>query len=658
MKHTLLFICIIICNSSLSFAQCEANAGTDVFTCQEAVQTNMNAEMPPEGAVGTWSIISDNGTFSFCDLHSPKTSISDFDPQVYTLLWTVECQGNLLSADTAQVYVYTASMMPANAGPDMDITTPQSMVQLQGNIVMPPADGQWSLVSGPNIPYFTDINSHNTFVANLVIGMYQFKWSILGNSCYNGSIDDIVQVTVFQAGSLPFFVGAGQDQYLCGFDANTNLGAFPLTSPASGQWSIIAGSGTILNVTSPFALVSNLPIGQNTFVWTVNDGQGNISSDTTNVFVHNTGPMDFLGPDFSLCSNFPFTDLSLNVPENGLWSGDCVSAQGLFTAVSPGEYNIHLEYTNLPGNCVAFDDITISNAAVSNSLICGQSITTSNTISQCGKSLVVPTPQVAGGLELISIVNDFNGTDNASGFYPSGSSVVTWTAEFESCTATCQQSILVIDNEAPFINCAGTISLLTETDLCTSSMVELEQPVVSDNCGISSLTNNGTTIFNMGITSVIWTATDNSGNTTSCIQNIMVIDNQPPVFACLDNDTLLLSANCEVIVPDYSLQILATDNCDMSAMTYNQYPLAGTILNGPQEITVNFTATDGSGNSSNCSFQLVATGTCPSPFSIEDLAALLGVFGCVGTPECLQYDLNGDGMVNVQDLLIMMSFIN
>ncbi|MCB9213498.1 MAG: HYR domain-containing protein [Alteromonas sp.] len=56
----------------------------------------------------------------------------------------------------------------------------------------------------------------------------------------------------------------------------------------------------------------------------------------------------------------------------------------------------------------------------------------------------------------LPIVNDYNGTDDASDFYPVGTTVVTWTVtDASGNTATCMQSVTVNDTEAPDIVCNG-----------------------------------------------------------------------------------------------------------------------------------------------------------------------------------------------------------
>lgn len=79
----------------------------------------------------------------------------------------------------------------------------------------------------------------------------------------------------------------------------------------------------------------------------------------------------------------------------------------------------------------------------------------SNTISA---SACVPEEMMVADL----ITNDFNGTDDASGFYPVGTTTVTFTSQGTNGLAvTCSFDVTVVDDEAPSITCPGdqTITL-------------------------------------------------------------------------------------------------------------------------------------------------------------------------------------------------------
>ncbi|NOQ27529.1 MAG: T9SS type A sorting domain-containing protein, partial [Bacteroidales bacterium] len=74
-----------------------------------------------------------------------------------------------------------------------------------------------------------------------------------------------------------------------------------------------------------------------------------------------------------------------------------------------------------------------------------------------------------------------------------------------------------------------------------------------------------------------------------------------------NEQTIYADDNCEVSVPDYTGDVTATDNCDIS-LDITQIPVAGTIIS---EITnlVTLTVTDDAGNSSEVSFEIIATDT-------------------------------------------------
>jgi hypothetical protein len=105
------------------------------------------------------------------------------------------------------------------------------------------------------------------------------------------------------------------------------------------------------------------------------------------------------------------------------------------------------------------------------------------------------------------------------------------------------------------------------------------------------------------------TITDDNGCETSASATITVEDTEDPVLDCLSDQTVTLTSDqTEYTLPDYVANgdVSATDNCNVSSIS--QTPVAGTVLT-PGVYTISFTATDDSGNTSNCSFSLTVEET-------------------------------------------------
>ena len=68
--------------------------------------------------------------------------------------------------------------------------------------------------------------------------------------------------------------------------------------------------------------------------------------------------------------------------------------------------------------------------------------------------------------------------------------------------------------------------------------VSIGQAIATDESGIQSLSNNAPEQFPLGITTVIWTAIDNSGNMGIATQTITVDDSTPPVISGLSDITI------------------------------------------------------------------------------------------------------------------------
>jgi len=94
----------------------------------------------------------------------------------------------------------------------------------------------------------------------------------------------------------------------------------------------------------------------------------------------------------------------------------------------------------------------------------------------------------------------------------------------------------VKDTTAPMINCPANITTNTDPGLC-SAVVNPGTATATDYCD-SNPTVVGTRSDNQplnapypkGTTTITWTATDASGNQSSCTQTVTVVDNEPPTI--------------------------------------------------------------------------------------------------------------------------------
>ncbi len=114
----------------------------------------------------------------------------------------------------------------------------------------------------------------------------------------------------------------------------------------------------------------------------------------------------------------------------------------------------------------------------------------------------------------------------------------TWTAVDECGNIdSVAQHIYVGDSTAPEIICPADTMVFSNTENC-SAVIELNLPLISDDCNDVTLENDAPDIFLPGTTTVIWTATDNCGNSTTCTQNVTVEYCSPIALDdnSLDND--------------------------------------------------------------------------------------------------------------------------
>ncbi|MFZ1617286.1 MAG: FG-GAP-like repeat-containing protein, partial [Flavobacteriales bacterium] len=230
----------------------------------------------------------------------------------------------------------------------------------------------------------------------------------------------------------------------------------------------------------------------------------------------------------------------------------------------------------------------------------------------CTANVTVPAPTASSTCGAPNIINDFNGTANASGTYPAGITTLHWTITDATGTIkTCTQTVTVTDNIDPIISCPATVNTTTNTG-CTATGVALGTPTFSDNCGTPTVTNNAPSVFPLGTTTVTWTVTDAANNTATCTQTVTVTDNVNPTITCPVDVTANTNSGCTATGVVLGTPVTA-DNCGVATVT-NNAPVAFPI--GVTNVT--WTVTDNSGNTATCiqkvtvSDNMNPTITCPA----------------------------------------------
>ena len=222
-------------------------------------------------------------------------------------------------------------------------------------------------------------------------------------------------------------------------------------------------------------------------------------------------------------------------------------------------------------------------------------------------------------------------TSEPSAPFPLGITQVKWTAtDYAGNKAVAYQQVSVYDAQLPAIVAPADVVVNTDPGSCSATDVDLGIPVTSDNCSISSVTNDAPASFDIGNTTVTWKVTDGSGNSATAVQTVKVVDNEFPGISLPDN--MMISA-CEP-VPYWKGK--ATDNCSVS-ISGPFYSPDNSFAPGTTT-TISYYAIDGSGNRTDASFTitrapaLLASAVITTPVQCNGGTAVITVSASGGTP--------------------------
>jgi hypothetical protein len=165
--------------------------------------------------------------------------------------------------------------------------------------------------------------------------------------------------------------------------------------------------------------------------------------------------------------------------------------------------------------------------------------------------------------------------------------------------SSCVAMVTVLDHIAPTFTCPANITLTSCNDAVPDVLTGITD--AADNCGVPVMTQTPAAgaAFN-GQTMITVTATDASGNTTTCNVTVTITDNMDPVIVCPSNIIIGTDVDkCNAVVT-YSIPT-ATDDCSGVVVTLSSGLASGSIF-GPGISTEEYTVTDTAGNTVTCSF--------------------------------------------------------
>jgi len=323
-------------------------------------------------------------------------------------------------------------------------------------------------------------------------------------------------------------------------------------------------------------------LGDTTVIWTVSDSSGNISTGNQLVTVTDTTAPeisqleDIIAEATSVNENIVNLDepLTSDIQELIIYK----DAPGVFPI---GDTLVTWIVTDETGNhSIATQTVTIVDTTIP-TLTLPEDLTVEATSLQ--ETLVDIGQAEADDISGISSI-----VNNSPDAFPLGTTVVTWSAtDNHHNTISAEQTITVVDITVPTI--ITPLNIVREAVNPTLNFIQLGELVASDSVGIESISNDKPITFQFGSTTVTWTVTDTSGNTSQATQVVTIIDTTAPD----------VSAPSDIVAEATDLSNNEVELGDATA--YDIMNIASITNDAPEffpvgETTVTWTATDSSGN--------------------------------------------------------------
>ncbi|KAB2814873.1 T9SS type A sorting domain-containing protein [Phaeocystidibacter luteus] len=458
--------------------------------------------------------------------------------------------------------------------------------------------------------------------------------------------------TQFDCNSVPAVNGTGGPGTLTGTLTVDNLFEFYISTDDNVQGTFI-GSGS--NWAIPYTYSTNLAAGQTYYIHVKATDVG--------------GPEMFLG-NFNLTGGFQFANGTQNLVTNAadwqvsptgwnnytnpLYLGNIGFGPwgfGLFS-MSPAQFIWHGSYGTAGGETKYFTapiypTATGANVTVTATDAYGNQAQQSVTVN------VVDNMAPTASVNNINVVLDANGNasitasdiDNGSSdncgitsysldvssftCADAGTSVpVTMTvtdASGNSASATAQ--VNVIDNSAPNAIVASNIVVALDANGAGNLTVADVDGGSNDNCSIASSSIDVTSFScaDVGTVPVTLTVVDPSGNTSTAVAQVQVVDNINPTVVLASNLTVVLDANGAGSITAADVDGGSSDNCAIASTSIDVSNFSCADV-GANAVTL--TVVDVNGNSSSATAQVtVIDNTAPTVVLANNIVVALDANG-------------------------------
>ncbi len=278
-----------------------ANAGSDLeitLPVNSVAITGSGTDSDGTIASNSWSQLSGPNTATTTPVNQPGITFSGLIAGSYVFRFSVTDNLGAIGQKDVKVKVnpQPVNVPPvANAGPDQQITRPQSTVTLSGSGT--DSDGtiaqyQWLQVNGPSIAVFSAGSSASTLAQSLVEGIYVFRLVVTDDKGIS-SFDEVAITVKPIPFNLPPIANAGGNKVITIPIVSTTLSGSgtDIDGSISGyNWSQISGPSTAStsNVTLPSLTLNGLIEGIYVFRLTITDNNGSTGFDEINIRVQPT----------------------------------------------------------------------------------------------------------------------------------------------------------------------------------------------------------------------------------------------------------------------------------------------------------------------------------------------------------------------------------